>query len=208
MLLTDWLFRRTPAAFCCGRVDGGIGVYVFREEGGVFAHAVARSLDLDDDGMMEQTVEQRGGDDWTAEDVTPFGEAAVRGEDHCALLVTGIDQLEEQVAATGCDWQVADLVDDQQRGAAKEANAFTQGALAFGLGKLGDEISECDEVDEFAGTHGLDGERGGKMALAGAWWSKQMDNFGAGNEVEPCQRHDPIAIERRLEGEVEPGERS
>jgi hypothetical protein len=90
----------------------------------VFAHAVARSLDLDDDGMMEQTVEQRGGDDWTAEDVTPFGKAAVRGEDHCALLVAGIDQLEEQVATTGRDWQVADLIDDQQRCAAKEANAF------------------------------------------------------------------------------------
>lgn len=49
--------------------------------------SVARSLDLYDDGMMEQTVEQRGGDDWAAENVTPFGEAAV--EDHCALLVAG-----------------------------------------------------------------------------------------------------------------------
>src|SRR5215831_2984252 len=147
MLLTGWLFcGRASAAFWCGRVDGGIGAYVLREESGVFAHAVTRSLDLDDDGMMEQTVEQRGGDDWAAEDVAPFSEAAVRGEDHRALLIAGIDQLEEQVAATGRDWQVADLVDDQQRGAAKEANAFTQAALAFGLGQLGDEVRECDEV--------------------------------------------------------------
>src|SRR5579863_3816803 len=148
--------------------------------------------------MMEQTVEQRGGDDWAAEDVAPFGEAAVRSEDHGALLVAGIDQLEEQIPTAWRDWQVADLIDDQQRGAAKEANAFAQGALAFGFGELGDEIGECDEVDEFAGTHCLDGERGGEMALAGAWWSKQMDDFGAGDEVEPSQRHDPIAIDLAL----------
>jgi hypothetical protein len=33
----------------------------------VLAHAIARSLDLDDDGMMEQAVEQRSGDDLVAE---------------------------------------------------------------------------------------------------------------------------------------------
>ena len=72
---------------------------------------------------------------------------------------------------------------------------------------MGNEIGERDEVDEFAGTHRFYSERGGEMALAGAWWSKQVDHLGAGNEVETSQRHDPIAIERRLEGEVEPGER-
>jgi hypothetical protein len=36
-----------------------------------------------------------------AEDLAPFGEAAVGGEDHGALLVAGIDGLEEQIAAAG-----------------------------------------------------------------------------------------------------------
>ena len=72
-----WGLGRAPAAFWYGRVDGGIGVDVFRKESGMLAHAVARSLNLDDDGMMEQTVEQRSGNDWAAEDVPPFGEAAV-----------------------------------------------------------------------------------------------------------------------------------
>ena len=43
----------------------------------MLAHAVARSLYLDDDGMMEQAVELRSGDDLAAEDIAPFGEAAV-----------------------------------------------------------------------------------------------------------------------------------
>lgn len=44
---------------------------------GVLAHAVAGALDLNDDGVMEQTVEERGGDDGVAEDLAPFGKAAV-----------------------------------------------------------------------------------------------------------------------------------
>jgi hypothetical protein len=43
----------------------------------VGAQAVAGAFDLDDDGMVEQPVEQRGGDDGVAEDLAPFGEAAV-----------------------------------------------------------------------------------------------------------------------------------
>ena len=34
-----------------------------------------------------------------------------------ALFVSGIDELEEQIATTWDDRQVADLVDDQERGA-------------------------------------------------------------------------------------------
>jgi hypothetical protein len=45
----------------------------------------------------------------------PFCEAAVRGEDHGSLFVSCIDELEEQIAAAGNDWQIADFVDDQQR---------------------------------------------------------------------------------------------
>ena len=97
--------------------------------------AVAGALDLDDDGVVEQAVEQRGGDDGIAEDLAPFGEAAVGGQDHGALLVAGVDELEEQIAAAGDDRQVADLVDDQQRGAAEEADRLAQAALALGLGE-------------------------------------------------------------------------
>ena len=44
---------------------------------GMLPQTVARAFDLNDDGMMEQPVEQRGGDDGIAEHVAPFGEAMV-----------------------------------------------------------------------------------------------------------------------------------
>jgi hypothetical protein len=66
---------------------------------GTRAEAVAGALDVDDDGVMEEPVEQRGGDDGVTEDLAPLGEASVGGEDHRALFVSGVHQLEEQVSA-------------------------------------------------------------------------------------------------------------
>jgi hypothetical protein len=61
----------------------------------VTAETIAGALDLDDNGMVKQAVEQRGGNDGAAKDLAPFGKAAVRGQNHGAALVAGIDQLKE-----------------------------------------------------------------------------------------------------------------
>ena len=118
--------------------------------------------------MVEQPVEEGGGDDWVAEDISPFGEAAVGGEDHGALFVAGVDELEEQIAAARDDGQVADLVDHQQAGPAEEPQAFGQSSLAFGSAERGDEFSEGAEIDALAGLDGLDAEGGCEVALAGS----------------------------------------
>jgi transcriptional regulator with XRE-family HTH domain len=55
----------------------------------------ALGRDLNDDGMMEQPVEQRGCNDGIAEHVSPFGEATVWGEDHRVLFVASVAELEE-----------------------------------------------------------------------------------------------------------------
>jgi hypothetical protein len=106
------------------RVDGGFGSNVLRHEIGVLAQTVARSLDLDDDGMVKQPIEQCGCNNGIAEDLAPFGKAAVGGEDHGAALVASIDELEEQIATARNDRQVSDLIHDQERRPAQEANAL------------------------------------------------------------------------------------
>jgi len=50
---------------------------VLGHEIGVLAQPITRSLDLDDDGVVKETVKQGGGDDGMAEDVTPPSEAAI-----------------------------------------------------------------------------------------------------------------------------------
>ncbi len=91
---------------------------------GMLTQTVARPLDLDDHGVVQQTVEQCRGHDGVAEHLAPLGKAAVGGQDHRALLVPGVDELEEQVAAAWDDGKVADLVYDQQRGPAEIADAL------------------------------------------------------------------------------------
>ena len=67
----------------------------FRQQVGVFAQAITRAFDLNDDGVVEGAIEEGSGDDGIGEDVAPFGEAAVRGEDHRPLFISGVDELEE-----------------------------------------------------------------------------------------------------------------
>src|SRR5579863_3184523 len=123
--------------------------------------------------MMQEAVEQRGGDDGIAEDVSPLGEAAVRGEDHGALFVASVDELEEEIAA-GNDWEVADLVDNEQDEAAEESDSLAQSALSFGPGERGDDLGEGAEVDAAAGLHRLDAEPQAEVGLAGAGRDSDM----------------------------------
>jgi hypothetical protein len=48
-------------------MEGRAGPDVFGDEIGMLPHAIAGALDLDDHGVMKQSVEQRGGDDGIAE---------------------------------------------------------------------------------------------------------------------------------------------
>ena len=121
----------------CGLALEGIGDQV-----GVFPQAIGVALDIDDNGMVQQAVKQGGGHDVVAEDGSPVPAAAIGGKDGSALLVTGIDELEEQVGAAGFDGQVADLIDDKQGDPVNIAQARGEGAGAFGLGQGGDEFGQ------------------------------------------------------------------
>lgn len=46
--------------------------------------------------VVEQPVQDRGGDHWITEDLAPFGKALVQGEDHTAPFVPGRDQGKER----------------------------------------------------------------------------------------------------------------
>ena len=132
---------------------------MFGHELGVLPEAVAGALDLHDHGVMEQAVQQCGGDDGVTKHLAPFGKAAVAGQDHGAALVAGVDQLKKQVPGDGANGQVANLVNDQQLRPAEKADALTQPSLAVGLGQAVDDIGERREIDRAPGADRLDPER-------------------------------------------------
>ena len=49
----------------------------FRDEVRVLPQPLAGTFDMHDDGMMEEPVQQRGGDDGIPKNLAPFGEAAI-----------------------------------------------------------------------------------------------------------------------------------
>lgn len=65
------------------------------DQRGMLAQPVGFAFDRDDHRVMQQAIEQRGGDHGIADDVGPLAEAAVAGHDHGAAFVAGVDQLEE-----------------------------------------------------------------------------------------------------------------
>lgn len=105
------------------------------------------------------------------------------------------------------DGQVTDLVDDQQGGPCVEAELFDQASFAFGLGQRLDQFGQGCTVNALALLDRGHPERRGQMALACARWPEKVDHLGAGDEVQLRQCHDPIPVQRRLEGEVEAFER-
>ena len=81
-------------------------------------HAVAFAFDDDGFGVVEDAVEEGGGEGGVVvEDGGPVFEGLVGGQDDRAAFVALADDLEEQVGAALVDGQIAQFVDDQQIGA-------------------------------------------------------------------------------------------
>jgi hypothetical protein len=74
-----WLmfWRASAPAGWRGEAGEGSNAEIFRDQISVLTQAVAGSPDLDDDGMVQQPVEQRGSNDGMAKEIAPFGEAAI-----------------------------------------------------------------------------------------------------------------------------------
>lgn len=112
---------------------------VFRHQRGMFSETIAIALDLDDHGVVEEAVEECGGDDAIAEDLSPLCEASVACE---GFLVSGVDQLEEQLRSATFERQVSHFVDDEQCRAAQEATAPLEHSFPFRLEQGGDDLGE------------------------------------------------------------------
>ena len=66
--------------------------------------------------MVEQTIEDRGGQHLVPEDLALVDETLVGSDDEAGALVTACHLAEEQVGFLAAHRQVAELVDDQQLG--------------------------------------------------------------------------------------------
>lgn len=54
-----------------------------------------------------------GGDDGVADDLAPFANTAVRGDEDGAALVAARHKLKEEMSGVGVEGQIAELIDDE-----------------------------------------------------------------------------------------------
>ena len=89
--------------------------------------------------VMDETIDERGRHDVIAEDVAPRLEAFIRREHRGRVLVARRHQLKEQHGAGAGDRQVADLVDDQERGMREDLETRLQATGGLRLFQRGDQ---------------------------------------------------------------------
>jgi hypothetical protein len=101
---------------------------------------VAVAFEADDLGVVDQAVDHGGGDHVVVEHLAPAAEWLVAGDDQAGALVAARHELEEQVGGLRLEGDVADLVDDQQRGAAQPDQLGLQPVGGVGVGQAGDPL--------------------------------------------------------------------
>ena len=141
----------------------------------VAAHAVAVAGDREHGGVVQEAVEDRGGDGRVFEDRAPVGDAAVGGQDDGAVFVAAADDLEQVRGGFAGHRQVAQFVADQQLRAVPEAHRGLPAAFDRGAVGAGDEVGGGGVVDAVAGLDGLVAERHREMRLADSGWPDQQD---------------------------------
>jgi hypothetical protein len=84
---------------------------------------------------MQQSVENRGGQDLVAEDGAPLRHDLIGGDEQAAALVAPRDELKEEMGAPPFKRQVAELVDDEELRLAVEQQAIGELPLGLGFGQ-------------------------------------------------------------------------
>ena len=157
---------------------------------------VAVALDVDDLAVVQQAVEDRGGDHGIPEEFLPVGEAFVGGDDGGAALVAVGDELEEQIRLAAVDGQVAHLVDHHQ------GRGQIGLVVRLALLEFPDQSVHGGEIDLEAVRAGLDGKGDRQMGFTHPRRAQEDDILLLGDEVHVEERHDLLLVQLGMEAEV------
>ena len=157
-----------------------------------FFGAVAAAFNGDGLGVMQQPVQQRGGQDAVVvEDAGPLLVDAVGRNGDAAAFVAVADDLEEDVGAELVDGQIAKLVDTQQLGAEVAVQGALDAAACGGCG--GDGV---DDVDGAGEEHRVCAQAGG-VAQGGEQMG--LSEAGRRNEDGVAVLGEPMQLEQVLD---------
>ena len=100
---------------------------------------------FDDIAMMGQTIEQCGRHLGVGEDGRPFAEGEIGGDDDRGALVEPADEMEQELAASLSERQIAELVENDEVHAGQLiGNPALTGVAGFGL----EPVDQIDYIVE------------------------------------------------------------
>ena len=169
----------------------------------MFSGLVACALASDDDGVVEEPVEEGRRDDGSPK-MSPhsakllFEAGIIAPFSYLALAIW-----KNRLAPP---WEMGKYpISSTTRIAArvKKRIFFGELALSFGFGEAVGGFGERRLVDALSGFDGGDAKRGREVGLSCAGRSEEVDGFASPDEVELGQSGDSLPVERELECEVE-----
>ena len=151
---------------------------------------------------VREPIQQGRGHPFALEDLAPFAEGQVAGDQKAAPLVAIGEHLEEQLGAAAAERQVAELIADEQIDAVELGQQAVEAMLLMGLLQLTDQAGGGEEPHPFAEATGGETQRGGDMGFSRAGVADEaavvvlLDPFAA------RQFEDLLLVERRQSREV------
>jgi hypothetical protein len=108
----------------------------------------------------------------------PLAEGQVGRDDGGRALVPGGQDVEEQLPARLLEWNEAELVEQQERGAPESVLKTREDAGVACLEEGADQVRGAVEKDVVAALDGLDAQGSGQVSLAGADGADEHDVAG------------------------------
>ena len=147
--------------------------------------------------MVGQAIEQSGGQLLVAEDLDPFAESQIGGDDSSASLIALGEQVEEQLATSTLERHEAQLVYNQQRDLLVALLQVSECAFVTCLDEVLHQVSGAGEKHPITPARGFYAQRNCEHRFAGADGTGDDYRLGAYDELATRQlenlgfRHPP-----------------
>ena len=126
-------------------------------------------------GVVEEAVEDRGGERFVAEGVGPFADGLVARDDRRAAGVAAVDDLKDAVGVGAIEWQVAGFVAGSAGAGAAAARACAASLpSASACAEAADEVVQGGVADEVAAGEGFHPQPDRDVAFADARWPQDQ----------------------------------
>lgn len=154
---------------------------------GAFGAMASALVDIDDDGAMEETIQNGVSNRRIAQNRPQFLKTDSGGDNEGRAVLTGADELKEQAWVFGFCSDMIHAVNDQQMETSELCEELVGGVVGEGGIEDGQELLELKEMHLEAGFTGPDSKRGGQVCFACTGFTHDEQGLMVRDKVEVLQ---------------------